>query len=694
MSTTHIQRWPVEVSIIIPVFNKADLTEQCLKTLASVSQGVTHEIIVVDNASTDSTPRLLASRPSVRGIRNVENRGFAGACNQGAAAARGQHLLFLNNDTVPFPGWIEALAQEFRQHPAVAVAGAKLLYASGLVQHAGVAFTREARDPFHPYRCLQSDDPRVNRRREVQAVTAACMLIRREWFERGGRFNEEYRNGYEDLDLCLNIRRLGGLIIYQPKSVLCHLESQTSGRMKFDGVNRALFYTKWSSWLLADEDAYYLADDYRLVYREEEGRRVGRLVRIAGDADRRAWRVVAQVQRLAAEGRWNEVIARLEDPGTWPEDAAVRRWAATLCFRLDRPMAGNAHLRASLELEPSAEAVLQLAQHDLARARNFESCYVAGLPGAESARRFAPDDFVVEAPADAEAHATGAGFASRFQGTRLFLAGDYAKAGEAFEHALLQGADSREAVFGMAAAAWKMGDLPLVQQCCDALLAQRDGDPLARRLRQLIDNARTSVSVPTTTKPHAPLRSGSGDPPNQPTVSIITLAFNQIAHTRKCLESLAARTVTSYEIIAVDNGSQDRTSDLLHAWCGTSPRHIVIRNENNRGFAAGNNQALTLARGEFVVLLNNDTVVTDGWLERMLAVLERHPDTGIVGPMSNHAGRTAIGGIGELPIAGGAACLRAPVGPRAPRTVARGRPCHRFLSAGAARSHRAHWRTR
>ncbi len=634
MSTTHIQRWPVEVSIIIPVFNKADLTEKCLESLALTTRGVSHEVIVVDNASTDSTPQLLASHKPVRGIRNEVNRGFAGACNQGAAAARGQHLLFLNNDTIPFPGWLEPLTQEFRQHPEVAVVGSKLLYASGLVQHAGVAFARETRSPFHPHRCLQSDDPRVNRRREMQAVTAACMLIRREWFERCGRFNEEYRNGYEDLDLCLSIRRQGGIIVYQPKSMVYHLESQTPGRMKFDDVNRALFFSKWADWLLADEDAYYLADDYKMIYREEEGRKVGRLVRITSDTDRQAWKVVAQAQRLAAEGKWNDVLALLENAEAWPNDAAVRRWAAAICFRLNQPAAGNVHLHRSLELEISPEALLQLAQSE-----STATLPVAGSDG------------------------LSAGVSSQVKGVHAFLKGDYAQACSAFEEALAQGAHAREALFGMAAAALKTGDLTTTRQCCEALLAQRKADPLAKRLLEQLAGTQTVVSAPeaeangqaTTADvqpqtgmnqdkmdsdpgipaPSIRVRPCSSVVSASPSASIIILVLNQLEHTRKCLESLAAHTPLPHEIIIVDNGSNDGTPEFLREWLAKTPHGTVIRNEANRGFAAGNNQGLAIARGETVVLLNNDTVVTPGWLEGMLSVLQSEPNTGVVGPMSN-----------------------------------------------------------
>jgi GT2 family glycosyltransferase/predicted HAD superfamily hydrolase/Flp pilus assembly protein TadD len=121
-----------------------------------------------------------------------------------------------------------------------------------------------------------------------------------------------------------------------------------------------------------------------------------------------------------------------------------------------------------------------------------------------------------------------------------------------------------------------------------------------------------------------------------PVASILILVLNQLEHTRKCLESITARTPISHEVIVVDNGSTDGTPAYLKEWQAGRPDRIVVRNETNRGFAAGNNQAMALAKGQFLVLLNNDTVVTDGWLESLLNVFPQHPQAGLVGPMSNN----------------------------------------------------------
>src|SRR5258708_3605475 len=122
-------------SIVIPVRNQAVLTERCLQALG---QG-DFEIIVVDDASTDQTPQLLASLAGrLKVMAHSINEGFATSCNHGAAVASGEFLVFLNNDTIPKPGWLDALVHYAEAHPQVSVVGSKLVYPDNTIQHAGV----------------------------------------------------------------------------------------------------------------------------------------------------------------------------------------------------------------------------------------------------------------------------------------------------------------------------------------------------------------------------------------------------------------------------------------------------------------------------------------------------------------------------------------------------------------------------
>ncbi len=123
----------------------------------------------------------------------------------------------------------------------------------------------------------------------------------------------------------------------------------------------------------------------------------------------------------------------------------------------------------------------------------------------------------------------------------------------------------------------------------------------------------------------------------EPLTSVVVVTRNGLEHTRSCLESIARFTPEPHELIVVDNGSTDATRAYLDERAARDERLRVVANASNRGFAAANNQGLAIARGDVVVALNNDTIVTEGWLARMLAVLEEHPDAGIVGPLTNRA---------------------------------------------------------
>lgn len=113
--------------------------------------------------------------------------------------------------------------------------------------------------------------------------------------------------------------------------------------------------------------------------------------------------------------------------------------------------------------------------------------------------------------------------------------------------------------------------------------------------------------------------------------SIIIVTHNELGFTKECIDSIRARTHEPYEFVFVDNGSSDGTADYLRAIRGAT----VIANAENRGFPAAVNQGIGVARGENIVLLNNDTVVTTSWLRRLLDVLHSEPRIGLAGPCSN-----------------------------------------------------------
>ncbi|MBD0315194.1 MAG: glycosyltransferase [Nitrospiraceae bacterium] len=357
------------VSIVIPVWNKMELTIQCLSKLAEATEGMDYEVIVIDNHSTDGTPEFLNRLGGdIRIIRNQENLGFAKACNQGARMARGQYLVFLNNDTIPMTGWLNALVAEAEAHAEVGIVGSKLLYPDGTIQHAGVAFHRSGLGPYHAYCQAPSDLPAVNRRRELQAVTGACLLIRRSLFEELGGFHEGFQNGFEDVDLCLRARQQGHLVIYQPSSVLYHLESQTPGRKLHDEDNARLLRERWSEqWWIADEDAIYYADGYKLITTSEGPMVKQHAVPFTDQTERAAWSHAAAAQAAGLRQDWNRMRQELAAVHEWPDNPQILAWAALLCERLGEPAQGAAYLRRCVTLTNDPTMRITLARHLVAQ---------------------------------------------------------------------------------------------------------------------------------------------------------------------------------------------------------------------------------------------------------------------------------------------------------------------------------------
>src|SRR5215210_129960 len=213
-------------SIVIPVHNKATITRQCLDALlAEPEDGVDRQLVVVDDGSTDTTPSLLTRYSDrVLVIRNETARGFAGACNAGVAAAAGEFVVLLNNDTIPTSGWLSALVNYAFEHPAAAVVGAKLLFPNDTVQHAGVAIGLNAR-PHHIYAGFPADHPATSVSRRFKIVTAACALFRRGPWQHLNGLDTAFQNGWEDVDYCLRAGEAGYETHYCAESVLYHFES-------------------------------------------------------------------------------------------------------------------------------------------------------------------------------------------------------------------------------------------------------------------------------------------------------------------------------------------------------------------------------------------------------------------------------------------------------------------------------------
>jgi len=458
-----------ECSIIIPVCNRGDLTKQCLLHLAEVTEGCHYEVIVVDNASTDGTQKFLASLGGdIQVIRNTENLGFAKACNQGAAAAKGRYLVFLNNDTIPKPGWLSALVKEVDNHPEIAIVGSKLLYSNNTIQHAGVVFSKVSLTPYHLFSTAPENHKSVNVRRELQAVTAACMLIRREDFNAVSGFDEAYINGFEDVDLCLKIKEKGKKVIYQPQSILYHLEQQTPGRKNPDAEahNARVLLNKWASKIIVDEDIYAVSEGYANRYYLRDGWLRQNLEPFQNEVERTQWERVQRVQELLLSRRDNniqglkgqndqELHALLLDHREWPEDSEVLRWAAKLCQSLQLLDGERAFLRRTLSLGENREVREQLATLAL-KIKNLSEA----TQHVQALLRSDPDS----------------GSGHWLQGILLMQSQQYSEAVMSFRRAIRCGYDSRKAGIGLGMACMGVGDVEKACRVFEQVVAEHPDD--------------------------------------------------------------------------------------------------------------------------------------------------------------------------------------------------------------------------
>lgn len=212
------------ISVIILTWNGAEYIDACLTALLA-QEPPASEIIVVDNSSTDGTPDLVAERfPGVRLIRNIRNVGFAAGNNLGMRAATGDLLLLLNQDTEVHTGFLASLARTF-DDPAIGIAGCKLLYPDGTIQHAG-GFLYRPRDESDHVGRHAPDDGRFDRPVDCEFVTAAALAISRAALARMGPLDEGFAPAYyEDADWCYRARAAGFRVVYQPQAVVTHHES-------------------------------------------------------------------------------------------------------------------------------------------------------------------------------------------------------------------------------------------------------------------------------------------------------------------------------------------------------------------------------------------------------------------------------------------------------------------------------------
>lgn len=234
------------VNIVIPTYNGLKWLEPLYSALKNgISPNIETTLTIVDDGSTDTTEAWARTHPDINYVKQPINMGFAKACNRGVKSVESEYILFLNNDTLPLKGFLEEMLKVAEKPPYPMVVGAKLLFPNRKrVDHGGLCFTATGM-PFDVYRGLDRNNPKVNKTRPIGAVTAACMLVKTELFDRLGGFYEGFINGWEDSDLCLRAKKLGSHIFYCADAEVVHFLYGSEGRFFHEKDNKLLYQERW-----------------------------------------------------------------------------------------------------------------------------------------------------------------------------------------------------------------------------------------------------------------------------------------------------------------------------------------------------------------------------------------------------------------------------------------------------------------
>lgn len=250
------------VSIIMPFRDQAALTVACLASLDRSPGYPITEVVLIDNGSTEPETRALrqqlAERPDTRVLEYPGPFNWSAINNLAAKTCDTDMLLFLNNDIeASSEGWLHALV-ELGQRPDVGAVGARLVYPDGSVQHAGVVLGLGG-IAGHLFAGLPKGDMGYFGWdlivKEYSAVTAACMLVRREVFEALHGFDESYAVGFNDVDFCIRMRQAGYRILYTPHATLIHYESVSRGLSGYQHDYQQ-FLARWFGVVRTDDPFY------------------------------------------------------------------------------------------------------------------------------------------------------------------------------------------------------------------------------------------------------------------------------------------------------------------------------------------------------------------------------------------------------------------------------------------------------
>lgn len=242
-----------KVSIVIPVYNEFQYTYDCIRTLVLNIKNVSYEVIVGDDESTDDTKKIHSFIKNVKVNVNHTDHGFLMNCNRAAELAKGEYIVFLNNDTLVQENWLESLVELIESDNSIGMVGSKLIYQNGTLQEAGGIVWSDG-SGWNYGRNQDPSMPEYNYVKDVDYISGASIMVRKDLWDQLGGFDQRFIPAYyEDTDLAFAIRKLGYRVCYQPKSVVVHFEGISngtdvngSGLKAYQEVNKQKFLEKWA----------------------------------------------------------------------------------------------------------------------------------------------------------------------------------------------------------------------------------------------------------------------------------------------------------------------------------------------------------------------------------------------------------------------------------------------------------------
>ena len=226
------------VSIVIPAYNQFTYTYYCIKSIIENSGNISYEVILADDCSTDLTTQITSIVDNLVVAKTESNMLFLRNCNHAAKQAKGEYILFLNNDTQVQKDWLSPLVQLCERDSSIGMVGSKLVYADGTLQEAGGIIWKDGSG----WNYGRNDDamkPEYNYVRDVDYISGAAIMIRHDLWKTIGGFDEYFAPAYcEDSDLAFMVRKAGYRVVYQPASVVVHYEGKSNGTDVGTGVKK------------------------------------------------------------------------------------------------------------------------------------------------------------------------------------------------------------------------------------------------------------------------------------------------------------------------------------------------------------------------------------------------------------------------------------------------------------------------